>query len=167
MTNIWISRNFTSVKILLDHVKLRQNDQYLQEWNSAMSLSSKGKIYNIFKENFRLEDYLTTLPQNIWTRLLKFRTSNHHLPVETGRWNNIPLEDRMCTLCNNNDIGDEFHYLFTCPFFNNSRKTLLKPYYYNKPNTLKFKQLMTDNKISIRKKLCKLIKEITDRFNIS
>ena len=46
--------------------------------------------------------------------LLKFRLSNRLLPVETGRWENTPLEDRKCTLCliAKNDIGDEFHYLF-------------------------------------------------------
>ena len=116
--------NFPSIKILLDHVKIRQNDQYLQQWNSEISLSSKGKIYNIFKENFRFEKYLITLPQNIWTILLKFRTANHHLPIEIGRWNSIPIEDRICTLCNINDIGDEFHYLFICPLFKQLTKTI-------------------------------------------
>ena len=38
------------------------------------------------------------------------RTSNLHLPIETGRWD----QDRIiCTLCNEN-IGDEFHILFRC-----------------------------------------------------
>ena len=31
--------------------------------------------------------------------LWKFRLSNHRLPVETGRWDNTPLEDRKFTLC--------------------------------------------------------------------
>jgi hypothetical protein len=47
--------------------------------------------------------------------LSKFRTTNHKLPVENGRWKNIARENRICPLCNNGEIGeigDEFHYLF-------------------------------------------------------
>ena len=54
--------------------------------------------------------------------LLKFRLSNHRLPVETGRWENTPLEDRKCILCRKYDIGDEFHYLFVCDHFISDRK---------------------------------------------
>ena len=30
---------------------------------------------------------------------------------------NLPYEDRLCTKCSSADIGDEFHYVFSCPFF--------------------------------------------------
>jgi hypothetical protein len=42
----------------------------------------------------------------------QFRTTSHKLPVENGRWKNIARENRICPLCNNGEIGDEFHYLF-------------------------------------------------------
>jgi len=42
-----------------------------------------------------------------------FRICNFKLPIETGRWNNVPRELRTCTLCNN-EISDEFHYLCIC-----------------------------------------------------
>ena len=94
--------------------------------------------------------------------LLKFRTSNHYLPIEIGRWNNTPIEYRTCTFCNN-DIGDKFHYLFMCIFFANSQTSLLKSYYYIKPNMFKFKKLITINKISAQKKLWKLVRKIIDK----
>jgi hypothetical protein len=31
--------------------------------------------------------------------------------IETGGWQNIARNDRICTFCRDN-IGDEFHYLF-------------------------------------------------------
>jgi hypothetical protein len=46
--------------------------------------------------------------------LCKFRTTNHKLPIEHGRWNNIPRENRKCNLCNLEEIGDEFHYILNC-----------------------------------------------------
>ena len=41
---------------------------------------------------------------------------NHRLPVETRRWDDIPLNERKCKICTTDDIGDEYHYLFTCDF---------------------------------------------------
>ena len=52
--------------------------------------SSKGKIYRTFKLDFGCEKYLEKLPQKIRAILLKFRTTNHRLPVENGRWINMP-----------------------------------------------------------------------------
>ena len=42
------------------------------------------------------------------------RISAHKLPVESGRYTKTPYEDRVCTLCQSNEIGDEFHYLLSC-----------------------------------------------------
>ena len=163
MTNIWMSPSFCSVCSLLKLVKLWLNDKFLQQWNSEKFSSSRGNIYCIFKENLCLEKYLIILlTQKSCIKLLKFRTYNQYLPIETGRWNNTLIEYRTCTFCNN-DIGDEFHYLFMCTSFANSRKSLLKSYYYIRLNMFKFKQFMTINKISALKKPCKLIREIIDK----
>ena len=35
-------------------------------------------------------------------------------------------EDRICTLCSKNEIGDEFHYSYSCDNFNNQRKLYIK-----------------------------------------
>ena len=55
---------------------------------------------------------------NLRQSLIRFRTSNHKLPIETGRYLNTLRENRLCTLCLANDIGDEYHYMFICEFFN-------------------------------------------------
>jgi hypothetical protein len=35
------------------------------------------------------------------------------MPIETGRWQNISREDRICHVCRE-EVGDEYHYLFLC-----------------------------------------------------
>ena len=50
-------------------------------------------------------------------KLVKIGTLNHRLPIQRGRVMNLPYEDRLCTKCSSADIGDEFHYVFSCPFF--------------------------------------------------
>ena len=36
------------------------------------------------------------------------------MPIETGRWQKITRENRKCTKCSKDVIGDEYHYLFKC-----------------------------------------------------
>jgi len=56
---------------------------------------------------------LIKIPYNLRIWITKLRTTNLKILIETGRWRNIPVEERICNICNEN-IGDEFHYLFIC-----------------------------------------------------
>ena len=78
------------------------------------TLPSKGVTYKSFKTIFCLEKYLLLLQPKQWKPIIKLRTSYHYLPVETGRWNNTERHERKCTLCNDNELGDEYHYIFVC-----------------------------------------------------
>ena len=100
-------------------------DQYKQEWHEQLQLSNKGKIYNSFKAIHEFESYLKTLPKQEYLPLLKFRTANHRLPVETGRYDGTPLEDRKCPLCDSDQVGSEKHYLFDCHYFHTIRQQYL------------------------------------------
>ena len=71
-----------------------------------------------------------------WNKLTSYK-------AESGRWNNIEFADRKCELCTKNDIGDNYHYLLICPFFKNIRKLHIDPYYYKRPNIIKYKELLS------------------------
>lgn len=49
-------------------------------------------------------------------------TSGHHFGVETGRWEDIPYDERMCTQCNN--LDDDRHALFEYSRFMDRREKL-------------------------------------------
>ena len=38
--------------------------------------------------SFGMENYLNILSPQCMKIMIKFRTTNHHLPLETGRWQN-------------------------------------------------------------------------------
>ena len=67
----------------------------------------------------------------------KLRTCNMKIPIETGRWENTPKE--------NDGIGDEFHYLFTCKStdINLLRYKYIPSYFYNNPNVYKMKGMLS------------------------
>ena len=50
--------------------------------------------------------------------------------------------ERKCTLCNDNELGDEYHYIFVCDNFNNERNLLLPKYYTKRHNMLKFNVIL-------------------------
>ena len=72
--------------------------------------------------------------------LCRFRTGNHKLPIETGRWEDIERTERLCNLCNNHNIGDEFIYVLECPALIEDRRNYLGQYYCSHYNILKLKQ---------------------------
>ena len=87
--------------------------------------------------------------------LLKFRTRNHKLPIETGRWAGISRSERKCKLCFN-DVGDEYHYLLCCKYFCVERTRFIEPYYFKRTNSIKYRDLTnTENKAQL-KDLCNL-----------
>ena len=72
--------------------------------------------------------------------------SSHRLEIEVGRWarpNRIPLDQRNCRACNK--LEDEFHFLLECRLYNEIRKKYIKKYYWDRPNTIKLKELMITN----------------------
>ena len=87
-----------------------------------------------------------------------------HLPIVSGRYSNIPRNMRFCNLCNLQSLGDEFHYLFECPFFANDRNLFLKRYFIRRPNTFKMDQLFNSTHIKTILNLVKFCRKITKHF---
>lgn len=106
-----------------------------QNWNLQLQDSSKGRNYNLFKNDIRQEKYVTALNGSLFYAMVWFRTANHKLSIETGRWNNVDLPDRKCQLCTKNDLGDEYHYLLRCPYFKNERRVYIDPHFCTYPKT--------------------------------
>ena len=116
---------------LIGKLKDKIYTRYMREWQSEVNNSNKNPIlrtYKLFKLEFRLEPYLIELHNdNIRRTLAQFRTSSHHLRIETGRHfkNKLAVEDRICLFCDKNEIDDERHLVTTCSFHDSERKKLL------------------------------------------
>jgi hypothetical protein len=165
LTYIWDNQNFYNIKWLRNKVIRVLQDQYIQKWQNEIHNSSKGINYRCFKDVLEFENYFNLLPDSLFINLCKFRTSNINIPIETGRWNNTPRSERKCTLCINDDLGDEFHYLFTCSdsIIKNARTKFIPAQYYTRPNVHKYNKLFSSKKSGILSKLCKFISIIKER----
>jgi hypothetical protein len=138
-------------KFSLKLIKRTLLDQFIQKFYENLTNSSKGTNYRIFKSDIKFEPYLNILPPNTRLTIFHYRTGNHRLPVETGRWRNCTLlyEDRKCMLCSLNDVGDEFHYLLKCPFFTDERMKYIPRRFYNMTNVIKFRELMSGESLVV------------------
>ncbi len=142
----WINQTCHNPNYLGELVKRRLQDQYMQLWNAENWRLSKTNIYRSFKIDHGFEQYLNMLSDSNRIPLCKFRCGNHRLPVETGRWYGIDRQHRTCDKCDSNTIGDEFHFVLQCKFYQNLRSELIPRFYWTRPNMLKYNQLFTSKK---------------------
>lgn len=80
------------------------------------------------------------LPYDCMVKLIKFRTTNNKLLVNTLRYCDLPRMERFCDKCKLLKIGDEFHYL--CVFFFKGMILAITVYFHSKPNAFKLQQLL-------------------------
>lgn len=162
LSNVWHSQfsNIVNQKWVSKEVKQRLQDQFIQNWHADINNSSKGVTYKIVKSNFEYEKYLDILPLIFRKILVKFRTSNHHLPVKLGRWEGIPFNERFCPLCNTKRIADEFHYILECDAISQVRNKFIDKTFSARPNVLKLSYLMTTCNVKLLRKLFMFITKI-------
>ena len=57
----------------------------------------------------------------------KFRLSSHDVEIERGRYGSksTPVNTRICKLCSDGKVEDEFHYRIECPFYMHERNSNL------------------------------------------
>ena len=67
--------------------------------------------------------------------LTKYRIAHnitaHQLKIETGRYsrNHADRKQRLCTICECNDIEDEYHFILIFPIYRNIRKKYINVNY--------------------------------------
>ena len=89
--------------------------------------------------------------------LCKFRCRSHD-----GRFIEVTQADLKCTLCKGGVVGDEYHYLCVCSYFNAERTTFLGNGMILNPVT--YKHLLNSINASTLKQIFKFIGLIFSKF---
>ena len=104
---IWLRQFDSNInrKWLSQKIKQCYCDMHIQEWNNFLETSPNAIIYRLFKTEHIYEPYLNILSLKNRKIFTRFRLCNHRLPIETGRWLNIPRGERICiNLCVIKDV---------------------------------------------------------------
>ena len=112
----------------------RMMNQYVNMWtqgiqsvtsNTRGNRGSKLKIYRKFKIIYETERYLIlpTMSRSRRSALAKFRCGVAPLRIETGRYEGLRIDQRLCFNCKTT-IESEQHVLLECPLYNDIREEL-------------------------------------------
>ena len=63
--------------------------------------------------------------------LAQLRLSSHPLRIEIARHGQQRIErtERKCQICNSDDLEDEYHFVFSCPIYDELRRKYIPLYY--------------------------------------
>ena len=107
---VWHTQSVGNETQFLSLLKQRITDVFKQDWTSRINNSSRARFFRVFA-TFEFSDYLKNVNiKKYMIALARFRVAAHRLKVETGRWNNTPISNRLCNSCQK--LEDEFHLLF-------------------------------------------------------
>ena len=155
----WLNQNVPSPNYFRNIVKLRIKDQFAQLWSSKINELRKYANYKFFKTTFEFENYFKLLPNNLALTFCHFRCCNNKLPIEKGIFYGIERNRRFCHLCNTDALGDEFHYIFDCPYFKTDRKKYIDKNLC-RPNIINFKKIFQSNDSEFLIKITIFMKKI-------
>jgi hypothetical protein len=118
--------DFCDIALAYDIIR----QQEIDAWNDRRYNKPKLRYYNMFKIDYSHEEYLNmNIPKYQRSIFAQFRAGILPLQVEIGRFRNIDLPERLCTLCDSGEVEDEYHLLCVCVRYANIRVTLFNQAY--------------------------------------
>lgn len=175
-TDLWYNPLRYDQNVFTCISKQRLIDCFKQKWFSDIDNSHVlNTLYKYIKPTFGMEYYLEKILCKKTRRFLtRIGVSAHRLRIETGRYGRERLErrKRVCQLCNDLEIEDEYHFILKCCMYKEIRPKCIKKYYYERPSMYKLVDLLLSNNKTILLGLCRFIRlasekrEILSRYNL-
>ena len=97
-----------------------------EEWRGRMQKKSKLRTYRGFKRKLERENYLlegTAMQRKVMTMI---RGGSNDLRIETGRWEKLEVEERVCIFCSKGVVEDERHFLCECEAWSEVRDGVIR-----------------------------------------
>ena len=99
--------NFESADNIRSHFIQETKDKIIRLANKGSHY--KYELYLHFNPQLKARDHM----RDYSSQFSKLCLSSHSMPIELGRWNRTPREDRLCINCG--VLGDERHFIYNCP----------------------------------------------------
>ena len=109
-----------SLTRIINSVKSALLLRYNALWKTEVDGQSRLELYKIIKSEPAPELY-TSLKYRERSMIAKIRSGTLPLNIETGRYRDIPVIDRICTNCENNNVETIEHFLYDCSRYHDIR----------------------------------------------
>ena len=166
-----IVRPISSSVSFVDSVESKLFEIFVAQWygriNNEIGPSGRGRnklpVYKVMKTNFVTERYCEMmLPQRHRSAFSKFRCGVAPIRIETGRYEGLAENLRICPFCNL--VENEIHVLIHCHLYEDLREALFKkalecePHFHSMSDEQKLVVLFSNPElVRICAKTCALI----------
>ena len=90
-------------------------------------MSSVSDVFCLDGEDSKVEKFvLLNLNRSHRSLLAQIRSGTLPLEIETGRFRGTKLEQRICKLCDDDQIESEIHFILLCKRYSKSRERFFK-----------------------------------------
>ena len=114
----------------MNSIRTSLYDLQVSEWPRKCADLPKLRTYILFKQSYMTEEYVKiNLKRNERSVLAQFRLGILPIRIKTGRFIGERIEDRLCRMCDQNQIENEIHFMFHCSLYNEIRHTVLSCLY--------------------------------------
>lgn len=137
MNDIYMEKQECDLQLCKDKLENAHNDTLLR----FIDKKPKLRLYKQIMCKEGVEKYVKlNLSSAERSMVAQFRMGILPIRIETGRFTNLKITQRLCQICNDDKIEDEIHFIFHCPVYNLSRQE----FYNSIENDIPNFQNMTD-----------------------
>ena len=113
------------LKKFKDTTKVNISSYFVNNWKNKLLNEDISRLitYKTINSDFTLPKHLG-LPYQLRKVISRIRCSNHSLAIEKGRHKNpkTPRQERLCTICDDQIVEDEEHFLLKCTAYSHLRE---------------------------------------------
>ena len=122
MEDTFSNKNIVDLRFVRDQLENNSTNN----WFASASKKPKLKSYVNFKNVFQTEDYGKHCKSRYRRSIFaQFRCGILPIKLKTGRYTNLPIEERLCEICNTDAIESEMHFLLDCELYTVERNNLI------------------------------------------
>ena len=110
----------------MNSIRTSLYDLQASEWPRKCADLPKLRTYILFKQSYMTEEYVKINERSV---LAQFRLGILPIRIETGRFIGERIEDRLCRMCDQNQIENKIHFMFHCSLYNEIKHTVLSCLY--------------------------------------
>ena len=149
-----ISVDGFSTRSLLTFAETKFKSEQCNKWNTDILKQPKLRTYIQIKNEYKCENYVSmNLSRSIRSYIAQIRCGVLPLHIETGRYRNLKVEERLCKVCDLKTVENELHFVFDCPTYSQLRLVYynwiikIYPDFLSLPQTEKLKVMLTDKRV--------------------
>ena len=104
--------------------KIQDREQV--EWRKRMDNKPKLRTYRVMKRELETEKYLDEGTAQQRRVMVMMRGGTNDLRIETGRYEKLGEQERICIFCESGEVEDERHFLCRCEAWKEEREAVLR-----------------------------------------